>query len=255
LAHLFSERDILAASFFFKRGESDRAGTSKLFTTIASQLSSRVPETALYIRNAIQEDPAISSKRMGEQFEKLIRTPLSNVPATGWDNRAPVVVIDALDECERDKDIKILIKLLSNAKVLHSPRLKIFLNSRPELPIRVGFKAISQEYHQDFILHEIIESIIEHDIFVFLKHELQQIQHEYNQSVPTSERHLPDDWPSLGDVQILTKMAAPLFIFAAPACRFVADRKGGAPNNKLAKVLQHRTKSQQSKLDAICLRY
>jgi hypothetical protein len=44
-------------------------------------------------------------------------------------------------------------------------------------------------------------------------------------------------------------MAAPLFIFAATVCRFLADRKGGNPDKKLKKVLEHQTKSQESKLD------
>jgi hypothetical protein len=54
------------------------------------------------IRKAIDTNPAISEKALKDQFEKLILQPLSKAaphPASEL-----VVVIDALDECERDED-------------------------------------------------------------------------------------------------------------------------------------------------------
>lgn len=48
-------------------------------------------------------------------------------------------MIDALDECERDDDIRLIIYLLSRAKTLSSVRVRVFVTSRPNLPIRPGF--------------------------------------------------------------------------------------------------------------------
>ncbi|KAK7432112.1 hypothetical protein QQZ08_001402 [Neonectria magnoliae] len=48
-------------------------------------------------------------------------------------------------------------------------------------------------------------------------------------------------------------MAVPLFIFAATVCRFLADRRCGNPNKQLKAVLEFRTESQASQLDATYL--
>ncbi|KAI0129857.1 hypothetical protein BJ170DRAFT_578437 [Xylariales sp. AK1849] len=244
LAHSFSNSGTLGATFFFKRGEGDRGGTSKLFATIASQLVQRVPGIAGYVQATIDADPAIFSKALREQFRGLIIDPASKCPP---DSGSRLVIIDALDECEREEDVKVLIKLLSSAKTLQNLRLKFLLTSRPDLPIRLGFDDVGGRY-QDFILHEVAESVIERDIAAYLRHELGRVRQDFNRNV-SEDRQLSADWPDQADLQTLVKMAIPLFIFAATVCRFVADRKGGNPSNKLQKVLQYRTK-QVSRLTA-----
>jgi hypothetical protein len=143
LAHNFSDNGSFAASFFFKRGEGDRGGVSKFFSTIARQLIQRVPAIAIHIQKAINTDPSIFGKSMREQFEKLILNPFSEISDDSYQNQSCMVIIDALDECEDEKDIRLLISLLSRSKTLQSPRLRIFLTSRPELPIRLGFTAVN----------------------------------------------------------------------------------------------------------------
>lgn len=251
LANTFAKRGSLGASFFFKRGESDRGGITKFFSTIASQLIKQVPTTASHIQNTIDADPNIIGKAMREQFEKLLLNPLSRISGHSYQNHSYVIIVDALDECEREEDVKLLIKLLCHSKVLRSPRLRIFLTSRPELPIRLGFKAVDGEY-QDLVLHEIAEPVIERDISVFFRHELTEIKLRYNDSVP-EQRRLPLLWPGQANIDILVTMAVPLFIFAATTCRFIAERKMGNPDTQLKEVLQYRTKSQESQLDATYL--
>ncbi|RYP18641.1 hypothetical protein DL767_009786 [Monosporascus sp. MG133] len=251
VAHSFSKGGQLGASFFFKRGEGDRGGISKFFTTIAAQLVERVPALALHVQNALNNNKNIIGKALREQFETLVLMPLSKISQDTWKTDTLVIVIDALDECERDEDVKLIINLLSRANALRSPRIRIFITSRPELPIRLGFNAVKGTY-QDLVLHKIPEPVIEHDLFAYFKHELTKIRNDYNCSV-SKDRQLPSHWPEQSDIQILVKMAIPLFIFAATACRFLADRKSGNPNRKLLEILKHRTKSQHSKLDATYL--
>ncbi|KAJ3568906.1 hypothetical protein NPX13_g6262 [Xylaria arbuscula] len=247
LARSSSNRGQLGASFFFKRGEGDRGGVSKFFTTIAAQLIRREPALAVHVKDAIDADPAIVDKAMREQFEKLILEPLSHVQNTN----TLVIVVDALDECDRDEDVKLLIHLLSRANAFNPPCLRVFLTSRPELPIRLGFLNIKGTY-QDLILHKIEQSIIEHDLSIYFKHELAKIRYEYNKSA-YQHQQLPLTWPEQPDVQTLIKMAIPLFIFAATTCRFLADRRTGTPDMKLQRILEYQTKSQESKLDATYL--
>jgi hypothetical protein len=251
VARHFANARRLGASFFFKRGDGDRGKATKFFTTIAAQLVSAVPAVAVYIKNAIESDPSVVRKAIPEQFRKLIFEPLSKIIPDILPVLGLVIVVDALDECERDEDIKLIIHLLSRANSLTSLRLRIVITARPELPIRLGFNAI-RDIHQSLILHEITTSIIEHDISAYLQFEFTKIRDEFNTSV-SKERQLAVDWPNQSTIQVLVKMAVPLFIFAATVCRFLSDRKFGNPDKNLKRVLEYRTKSQQSKLDTTYL--
>lgn len=149
VAQSFATKDHLGASFFkFKRGKADRASLAKFFTTTAADLVVRQPATAPFIKEVLEADPSTKTKNAREQFDKLFLRPLSNSPPA--DNPI-VIIIDALDECERDDDIKLLIYLFSHAELFR--QVKIFLTSRPELPLRLGFRAVESAY-QHVVLHE-----------------------------------------------------------------------------------------------------
>jgi hypothetical protein len=60
-----------------------------------------------------------------------------------------IMVIDALDECEGETDIQIILRLLAEARSLKNVSLRILITSRPEVPIRYGFRQISNTEHQD----------------------------------------------------------------------------------------------------------
>ena len=106
IAQSFAEKGQLGASFFFKRGEDERGNASRFFTTITLHLVHRVPGLAPYVRSAIDAEPEISEKSLKEQFEKLIFQPLSQAMQTSTQISTLIIVIDALDECEREGDIR-----------------------------------------------------------------------------------------------------------------------------------------------------
>ncbi|KAF4345187.1 vegetative incompatibility het-e-1 [Fusarium beomiforme] len=221
-----SKRGDLGASFFFKRGEVDRGSLNKLMATLAYQLALSMPEVAIFIKKALDANPAIVGKNVKEQFKKLIQEPLSEAATTPTNPLSVVMVIDALDECDQEADMRLLVNIFSQAKTL-CPYLRVFLTSRPELPIRLGFSEVQGSY-QDFVLHEIPAQIVEHDIVIFLNDEFKKIRSDFNKTVG-DERKLPLDWPGRPTVQSLAQMAVPLFIFAATVCRFVGDRKRDSP--------------------------
>ncbi|KAI1777356.1 hypothetical protein F4818DRAFT_345854 [Hypoxylon cercidicola] len=251
VAHFFSKNGQLGASFFFKRGESDRGRTLHFFPTIAAQLVKREPALAPHIKTAIDSDPDIFGKKMEEQFEKLVLEPLFKLPQEKRENKIFVIIVDALDECEQEDDIRLLIKLLSRVNHEQLLKLRIFVTSRPELPIRLGFSTIKGTF-LDLTLHSIPESVVEDDLKAYFTHELAKIQCDYNNTV-SQDRKLPPHWPGRAAIEDLARMASPLFIFAATVCRFLADRRNGTPDTKLRKVLQYKTRSQESKLDATYL--
>ena len=113
------------------------------------------------------------------------------------------------------------------------------MTSRSDLSIRLGFKQMSDRTYQDLILYEVPVATIEHDISIFIRHELAGIR---------VLRNLPLDWPGEGKIQALVEMAVPLFIYAATACRFIGDTRGN-PKRRLETILQYQTSHQVSKLD------
>ncbi|KAJ0136329.1 putative beta-glucosidase K [Fusarium oxysporum f. sp. albedinis] len=239
----------LGASFFFKRGGGDRGNLSCFYTTIASQLAARNPSLASSIKAAIDQDPFITSKVAEEQFDKLILEPILKLQPT---NRASIaIVIDALDECDGDENIKRLVKILTRAQLVSNVRMRVFITSRPELHVRLGFRAVAGSY-QDFVLHEIPKDIIKRDIQIFFMENLNKIREEYNISVEDS-RKLADTWPGPENTMSLVEKAVPLFIFAATVCRFISQRRSASPDDQLQKVLAFDAKSQESKLNATYL--
>ena len=216
IARNFALSGQLGASFFFKRGDRYCGNASKFFTTTASQLGQHLPDLRLHLKKVVEVDPIISTKTMKEQFQALILQPMSEIKELL--HTRLLLVIDALDECENEDHIKILLYLLARIKSL---KIRILVTSRPELPLRLGFNDISNA-HQDLILHEIPKPIITHDISVFLRSEFRRIQGRYNILSP-SDSTLPLYWPSEHKMQVLITMAVPLFVFAATMCRFIGE--------------------------------
>jgi hypothetical protein len=239
VAQSFADQGRLGASFFFKKGEGDRGNASRFFTTIARDLMARLPGLISGIRKAVDADHAISEKAMKDQFEKLILQPFSETKQAPPKALGLVVVIDALDECEREEDVRTILQLLSRTKDISPVSLRVFVTSRPELPIRLGFKQMSDGTYQDLILHDVPKKTIGHDIALFLEHELGKIR---------EQRSLSLDWPGKGQILALVEMAIPLFIFAATACRYIGDKRDN-PKRRLDIVLQYQTATKVSKLD------
>jgi hypothetical protein len=241
IAQKFASRGQLGASFFFKKGEGERGNASRFFTTIAVELVAHEPDILPSVRIALDKDPAISQRTLEDQFEKLILQPLLIQQASSQAS-ARIVVIDALDECEQEQDIRGILQLLARKKDNQPMPLRIFVTSRPELHIRLGFKEMPDGTYQDLILHKVPRRTIEHDIRLYLKHELGVIQ---------KERMLASDWPATHEIQALVELAVPLFIYAATVCRYVGT-KGSNPKVCLNRVLQYQ-KATFSQLDRVYL--
>jgi hypothetical protein len=232
VAKSFKKSLSLGASFFFKRGEGDRANAKKFFPTITRQLANNIPQLIPGIRNAIHDDPGITEKSLKEQFDKLFLHPLLGIKLPDSRPLNLLIVVDALDECEREDDIRVILQLLPQVQMSSFVHLRFFLTSRPELPVRLGFKKISDRDHQDLLLHEIPMPVVEHDISLFLKHRFSEIRRDHS---------LPPDWPGDDNIQVLVKISVPLFISAATICRFVEDRNWD-PEERLAVILRYQAK-------------
>ena len=235
----FREKGMLGASFFLKRGGGDRGNAKQLFTTITRQLVTRVPRMMPSIKRAVDNDPGIAAKSLNEQFKKLILQPLLDLEQSTRQMLPIVVVIDALDECERESDIRIILQLLPQVAEAKSIGLRFFLTSRPELPTKLEFRKVDNKDRRDLVLHEIPKPIIEHDITLFLKHKFATIR---------EDRLIPPNWPGDDKIQALVEISIPLFIFAATVCRFVEDL-AWSPEERLEDFLRDPATTSASEMD------
>uniref|UniRef100_A0A0D2XTA0 Nephrocystin 3-like N-terminal domain-containing protein n=1 Tax=Fusarium oxysporum (strain Fo5176) TaxID=660025 RepID=A0A0D2XTA0_FUSOF len=231
--------------------EGDRGKAARFFPTIATQLVRRLPFLMPHIQDAIETDPCIGEMAVSKQFEKLIRLPLTKIPSSPQNPSTVVIVIDALDECNQEKDIQAIVSLLPQVKQITSVHLKFFVTSRPEIPVYVEFRRIREPY-KDFILHLVDEPTVEHDITAFLNSKLTEIRNGYNIH-PLGGQPLPESWPSSTEIHDLVKMAVPLFIFAATACQQIQKGKHGDPEENLKKILERTGGTQISKLNELYL--
>ncbi|KAJ9650561.1 hypothetical protein H2198_010140 [Neophaeococcomyces mojaviensis] len=119
-----SARASLGASFFFQRGEGGRASTALFFPTIVHQLRRKITGLDLLVEQAIDNDPDICSKSIGEQFDKLLWKPLQALHTT-YRRPTLVIVVDALDECNAEADIEILLRLWSTLSRSTNVRIQV----------------------------------------------------------------------------------------------------------------------------------
>jgi len=224
IARELAEKKRLAASFFFTRGKKDVSHSRKFFTTVAAQLANSLPVLRVSISDAIDNNADIFEQGLREQWDQLILNPLKNAPTQSIQL---VVVIDALDECDSMQDIQLILQLLAEAKDLETVRIKIFLTSRPEIPIFDGFRQLSGEAYQDFILHNIPLDTVNADISTFFRRKLSPLKAKYELGTP---------WPDEQIIEQLVERAAGLFIYAATTLRFIQDSIDG-PEELLSLVL------------------
>ncbi|KAJ5496975.1 hypothetical protein N7463_008962 [Penicillium fimorum] len=232
IARSLKDSNNLGASFFFKRGEGDRGNAKKFFPILTRQLMLRISGLRASVQKAFDNDPNIASKSLREQFEKLLLQPLLNLDQLGRQPQTAVMVIDALDECDHDQDIRNIIRLLPLLQKAKSARLRIFLTSRPELPMRLGFSKIADHEFQDLALHEIPKEVTEHDIHLFLQDRFANIK---------QDRNISQDWPGDNVIQELVTISVPLFISAATICRYIENSQW-EPKSRLAELLTDQTK-------------
>ncbi|KAF3914547.1 hypothetical protein ABW20_dc0104170 [Dactylellina cionopaga] len=219
----------LGASFFFKRSQAQRSTASKLFPTLAYSLAHNIPSLMPHMIAAIENNPEASARSLKEQFEKFIIEPLSLLdhPSTV----AVVVVIDALDECESEQEILLVLGFLGQLSHLEVVNLRFFITSRPEFAPLTGFQKLTKAnaHYHDLALHDVEREAIRRDIRIYLEYEFARIRDDRTDEVP-------ENWPQAEAIQQLVDIANPLFISAATICRFVDD-KHFSPAKRLDTIL------------------
>lgn len=223
VARKYYDDQRLAASFFFSRGGGDVSHAGKFVTSIAVQLAFSIPALREHVVDAVAELGDIASQSLRDQWRHLVLGPLSKLRERG----PYTIVVDALDECDSDNNVQIILRLLAEGRSLEQVRLRVLLTSRPVGPIRHGFRQITE--HKDFVLHNISPPIVDKDIKLYLETELQAVGQKW---APRA------GWPGAETIVQLVQSASGLFIWAATACRFIGEGKQFAAK-RLATILNN----------------
>ncbi|KAF7505435.1 hypothetical protein GJ744_000762 [Endocarpon pusillum] len=238
----------LGASFFFKRGEGDRGSGIRFFPTIIRQLIKKIAGLDALVANIIDSDPFIFDKAIAEQFRRLVQQPLQDSSINGANLRTLIVVVDALDECQNEKDIRLILELWSKLLQITKINLRLFLTSRYEPSIWPVFQNMSVDIFRDIDLVDAVPlSTIRQDLSVYLNDSLASIRKDYNDRLYGTFT-LQSDWADSEKIQQLVEMAVPLFIVAATLCRHIEDRRHD-PQEKLQRILQNRTTGHMSQME------
>ncbi|KAL8881944.1 MAG: hypothetical protein Q9198_000961 [Flavoplaca austrocitrina] len=224
LAHHFDSIGTLGGSFFFSRSSGEANNAAKFVGTLAGHLANVSQQLKRLISEAIASHADVTRQGLRNQWKEFILTPLSAY----WSSDRPTLnfVIDALDECGSDDEIRLILQLCVEVKTVKEVDLGVFVTSRPEIAIRLGFDAIPDIIHQKLDLRDVPRRVVEKDLAVLLGRELGRI----------SKQRKISGWPKDEDIQSLVRLSDCLFIYAATACRYIADLDWN-PEERLSEVI------------------
>jgi len=103
----------LGAAFFFTVNK--HSNPSSLFTTIAYQLATTLPDYRTIIDEKISKDKTLVKKKMPSQFRSLIVEPLCELGKKGKRVQPKAVFIDGLDECENGDAQAEIIEIIASS--------------------------------------------------------------------------------------------------------------------------------------------
>ncbi|EMD36351.1 hypothetical protein CERSUDRAFT_124240 [Gelatoporia subvermispora B] len=217
ICHKLRKAGVLGASFFCSRGT--RNDVASIIPTLAVSLARQSTAYRLALLDVLQDEPDIGHYTVQTQVEKLLQNPLRD--AFGDGPPTFVLVVDAMDECLDAKATRSMLSALL-PRSRHIP-IKFFLTSRPERHIQSQFKSTQHDFHHTLRLHDIEGSIVEADIRLYCTARLNKIRASYEDQEPPHE--FPLEWPSSQDVEMVTKRAGKLFIYAFTALNYIEGKQ------------------------------
>ncbi|KAM6493679.1 hypothetical protein JOM56_010040 [Amanita muscaria] len=227
IASRAADLDLLGASFFFSRDEADRNNANLLFTTIAYQLCVYNETFATAIGDVLLTERGSLATTLApqEQLQVLILDPLRNIVQSRA--RPVLVVVDALDECDEEDGLGVVVGL--SRLVLELPSFKVILTTRPQP--HLGRFLGSQGGHKIFRLHDIEDMVVDGDIRLYLSHSLSL--------EAVQERYPHRQWSASGEeIASLVGSAGRLFIIASTAVRYILDKSASNPAAQMQKLLR-----------------
>jgi len=215
----------LGAAFFFTVKKYDNPLC--LFTSIAYQLTTALPDYRAAVDERISKDKSLIGKKMPSQFRSLIVEPLRELEKQGKRIQQKAIFIDGLDECVGEDAQAEIIKIIASSVRERSTPFHWAIFSRAEPRIVSTFK----QDNIAFVTHSVellISREADNEIEMYLRGEFKNIleQRDFLQ--------LLSSWPTDNDIRTLVNAAAGLFAHPAAVLRHIAY----PPDSKFRERLQ-----------------
>lgn len=215
----------LGSAFYFKRGDAVLSNPASLWRTVAHDLAQSYPQFAEKLVEVLKDrkvDPARSD--IITHFAYLVRKPLSCFEALSSPTSIPVILIDALDECDADRSQPAQRKALLET-FLHwyclPPKFKLIITGRDD--------------QVPDIFRTICTQIILPTGDGTTDSANSDIRRYFEDSFAEIGGDLYPEWPSPGVLDTLTMQAAGLFVWATTVVELL---KQGLPDEELELVLK-----------------
>lgn len=232
----------LAAGYSFRRGNELRNDTSRVFPTIAGQLTRTIPSFANALQRSIGTMDIGSMDKMSlrDQFNTLIYNPLCSIKHIPYNM---LIIFDALDECTKLSNIQTILELLARLKDLETFRICIFFRSRNTRLLHNAFQPFKVKMAcREMALHEQSLAVTRLEMRAVLMDGLQKVKEQSNIR--------QDPWPSDEDFNTILRYVtspSPLFIYTSTFLRHIKSRD---PEKRLQRWLETSRRSV-SQLDHI----
>jgi hypothetical protein len=187
----------LGGCFFFDKNREDTRSTRRFCETIAYQVANSRPQLRSAILCGIKGlNPPPPLSLFADKLQKMIIEPVKDANL--------ILVIDALDECDKDERGFMLRKLLPSLS--QSSLIKIFITSRPESDL---VQYLDSYRSKTDSLHDADLQSNQADISKFVEEQMRTLV----QSSTLTPK----------DVDLLAQRVNCLFILASTACRTIQD--------------------------------
>ncbi|QRV95493.1 Vegetative incompatibility protein HET-E-1 [Ceratobasidium sp. AG-Ba] len=235
VAYSFCERleknHTLAASFFCSRQLPECSKVGRIVPSISYQLSCHSHAFRHVLSSVLEQNPEAHNRRVSDQLKELVVDVASKIEDVLPTNL--IVVIDALDECDSDVDVDLMLSaLLAHAT---DTSIKFFVTSRPNANILNRMRdRQGEKLRTELRLHELEHPIVQKDIRTYLNTALQP------------RLNLSHD-----EIEVLVERSGVLFIYAATVVRYIGSKNFTQSKKRLKDVLDVSESSQNSSTKAI----
>ncbi|KAF8313354.1 uncharacterized protein EI90DRAFT_3136697 [Cantharellus anzutake] len=196
----------LLLHFFFKAGE--RSRPDFLFSGIARALAERDPVYRTLIISALRKDSSLPTAPLAKQFKHLVASPLLHKPPPP--SHPMVVIIDALDECDREA-FEPLAEILREEVPKLPSSTKFFITSRQ---FNLVTRFLSPNYPIVHLTIDLSDETNIKDCTAYIRSQLQKLREVH----PDLRCNLQDEDKS---VQEISERANGLFIWISTIFRYM----------------------------------
>lgn len=221
LCRQYDKAGTLGSYFFCKRDDPELRSPEHVLNTIVHRLATRFQPYGKAVAHAIENNPQLPELPFEQRYTCLVEQPLNDLESNSCRPSSMLfLVVDALDECEKDGNRRTLLKCL-RAMSQAIPWLKIILTSRPEPDIRKVFGNAEDPHVSS---HDLLHYDALNDILEFTRSRMTGMVNDRATA-----------WPD-ATIQLLSKRSGGLFIWVETACKFI--EKGADMETRLDQILQ-----------------